>query len=185
MYYRLFQISNSITSLVDPCQDGDLHQQKTKENSLATVTVVTSTQHRALQHDLSKENVAYLQVLYPRLLVEIDRVHSIINFDSVLMFLTLQITNNESKEIESGTLDLSMKKPRSPDFINSHMVHSTQSVHSSTNKNSSHTSHSSVIPVSPLQPSHLYKHPSEPAGNNYYSSHVSVIFQARIKLYNY
>ncbi len=84
----------------------------------------------------------------------------------------------ETKESEMGTLDLSMKKPRSPEFINNHIVHGSQSIHPS--KNGSHTSHPTGIPVPPpLQP-HMYKHPApshEPPSSSYYAPtpHVSVI----------
>lgn len=90
----------------------------------------------------------------------------------------------ESAEM-SGTLDLSMKKSRSPEFVsNNHLVHSSQTTHhhqqqqqqqtSTNNKNNgSHSSHVPMIPISQLQTSsHLYKQstvssPHEPA-NNYY-----------------
>lgn len=83
-----------------------------------------------------------------------------------------------AREHETGTLDLSMKKPRSPEYINNHMVHSTQSVHQSpsVSKSSNSHSHTPLIPGPPHQS--LYKHPvaHEPANSGYYHPQVSIAF---------
>lgn len=73
----------------------------------------------------------------------------------------------------SGTLDLSMKKSRSPEFGGNHSAPPQQLSSTNNKSNGSHSSHIPMI-LPQHQPAHLYKHaslsPHEPPNNTYYQS---------------
>lgn len=164
------QGSSSISSIVDQnLIECDLRQQKARENSLATLSVVSANQHHPGHSEMMKDGVVYLQVRY---MLAIFSPLFLMGFRNVFVSRIFQMPSAKepSRDHDTGTLDLSMKKPRSPEFVNNHMVHSTQSMHmSAVSKNSNSHPHIPLIPVPPHQP-HMYKHPSahETANSSYY-----------------
>lgn len=110
------------------------------------------------------------------------------------IFFVLQVPKEIPRDSEmGGTLDLSMKKSRSPEYANNHKMLSSMQLSSHPSSNSGGPnnnnnkggppSHVAMMPILPHQASHLYKqHPSVPshesANNNYYHS-SQVTFMTR------
>lgn len=142
------------------------------------MSVVNSTAHHSLHQDVLKDgSVVYLQVSFLEL-----SLADVLDEENIWFQFALCSQVPKDSEI-SGTLDLSMKKTRSPEFTNNHKVHNSSQPpsHLSSNSGSSACNNNksgapSHVPMMSISPHHTplpYKqHPSvsshDSSNNSYY-----------------